>query len=137
MHFVVIPIMLSSSSLWGSSSSLSSICYNTALSDSQASSRLLSTVRDFTVLEHMTTLEADTLGPLALEPPADSETLPPLSDRRGKLLMQPQKKVADGMIGAMMTMSGSTSLSARTLVRGNRKEQGQLTVPILSVFWLV
>ena len=107
MHFVVILIVLGSSSLWGSSSSLSSICYNTAMSDSEASTRPPSTVGDFTVLEHLTTLEADTLEPLPLDPPADPETLLPLSDHRRKFLMEPQKKVADGKIGAMTTKAST------------------------------
>ena len=77
MHFVVIPTALGSSSLWRSSTSLFSICYNTAQSDSETSTRPPSTVGDFLVLEHLTTLEADTLEPLPLELPADPETLLP------------------------------------------------------------
>ena len=41
MHFVGMPIMPSSSSLWGTSSSLSNICYNTVVSDSEVSTRPL------------------------------------------------------------------------------------------------
>ena len=77
MHFVVIPITLGLRSLWRSSSSLFSICYDTALSDSETSTRPPSTVGDFPVLEHLTTLEADTLEPLPLDPPSDPETLLP------------------------------------------------------------
>ena len=61
MHFVVIPIALGSSSLWRSSTSLFSICYNTAMSDSDASTRPPSTVGDFAVLEDLTTLESERL----------------------------------------------------------------------------
>ena len=107
MHFVVIPSELGSRSLWRSHSSLVSICYNTAQSDSETSTRPPSTVGDFPVLEHLATLEADTLEPLPLDPPADSEALLPLSDHRRKFLMEPQKKIADGKIGAMTTKTST------------------------------
>ena len=48
------------------------------MSDSEASTRPPPIVGDFTVLEHLTTLEAETLEPPPLEPLADPETLPPL-----------------------------------------------------------
>ena len=48
------------------------------MSDSEASTRPPSTVGVFTVLEHLSTLEAETFEPPPLEPLADPETLPPL-----------------------------------------------------------
>ena len=48
------------------------------MSDFAASTRAPSTVGDFTVHENLTELEAETLEPTPLEPPADPETLPPL-----------------------------------------------------------
>ena len=88
MHFVVMSIMSGSSSLWGTSSSLSSICYNTAMSDSEASTRPPSTVEDFAVLENLTTFVAETFETPPLEPPADPEALLPLPGHRRKLLME-------------------------------------------------
>ena len=48
------------------------------MSDSEASTRPPPTVGDFTVLENLTALEAETFEPPPLEPLADPETVPPL-----------------------------------------------------------
>ena len=52
-------------------------CYNTAMSDSERSTRPPSAVGDFFALENLTAAEAETSQPPPLEPLSDPVTLPP------------------------------------------------------------
>ena len=52
-------------------------CYNTAMSDSERSIRPPSVVGDFSVLENLTAVEAETPQPPPLEPLSGHVTLPP------------------------------------------------------------
>ena len=52
-------------------------CYNTAMSDSERSTRPPSAVGDFSVPENLTAVEAETPQPPPLEPLSDPVPLPP------------------------------------------------------------